>query len=310
MALSKFLDLKFDLIFKKIFGTEKNKKILISFLNDILGFTEINAIQEVKFLSAVIDPEIASDKQSIVDVFCKDATGTRCIIEMQLAINKGFENAQLYAVRAYSRQLDKSGNYIDLKKVFFIAISNYNLLSEEVDYISNHNVHDIKTNGHYLKDFQFIFIELLEFSKSKVEQLINIVEHWRFFFKNAEDTTETDLKKIAKKVLITKLTYGGLDEFRWNEEDLIAYEERVMNLQKEKAILEYRLDLATEKCREEGVKIGKKRGIKVGAEKGREEGMKKAKIAVAKNSLKAGMSIGVIAETIGLSVDKIKSCMK
>ncbi len=83
-----------------------------------------------------------------------------------------------------------------------------------------------------------------------------------------------------------------------------------MNLQKEKAILEYRLDLATEKCREEGVKIGKKRGIKVGAEKGREEGMKKAKIAVAKNSLKAGMSIGVIAETIGLSVDKIKVSMK
>uniref|UniRef100_A8NZY6 Uncharacterized protein n=1 Tax=Brugia malayi TaxID=6279 RepID=A8NZY6_BRUMA len=71
MALSKFPDLKFDLIFKKIFGTEKNKKILIRFLNDILGFTEINAIQAVEFLSAIIDPEITSDKQSIVDVFAR-----------------------------------------------------------------------------------------------------------------------------------------------------------------------------------------------------------------------------------------------
>ncbi|AAW70962.1 Rpn family recombination-promoting nuclease/putative transposase [Wolbachia endosymbiont of Brugia malayi] len=309
MALSKFLDLKFDLIFKKIFGTEKNKKIIICFLNNILGFAEINAIQEVEFLSAIIDPEIASNKQSIiVDVFCKDATGTRRVIEVQLAINKGFEKrVQPYAVKAYSRQLDKSGNYIvDLKKVFFIAISNCNLLSEKVDYISTHNIHDTKTNGHYLKDFQFIFIELPKFSKSKVEQLINIVEHWCFFFKNAEDTTETDLKRVAKKVLIIKLAYDGLDEFHWNEEDIIAYEERVMNLQKEKAILEYRLDLATEKGREEGVKISKERGIKVGAEKGREEGVKKAKIAVAKNSLKAGMSIGAIAEIIGLSVGKIK----
>lgn len=183
MALSKFLDPRNDLCFKKIFGTEKNKNILIHFLNDILGFTEINAIQEVEFLSTIMDPEVASDKQSIVDVLCKDSHGNRYIAEMQLARDKGFEKrAQLYAAKAYSRQLDKSGNYIDLKKVFFIAISNCNLLPEEVDYISTHNIRDIKTNGHYLKDFQFVFIELPKFAKNKVEQLESIVERWCFFF--------------------------------------------------------------------------------------------------------------------------------
>ncbi len=121
MAISKFLDPKLDLTFKKIFGTEKNKNILIHFLNDILGFAEVNAIQEVEFLSTIMDPEIASDKQSIIDVLCKDSIGNRFVIEMQLARDKGFEKrAQLYAAKAYSRQ---SGNYIDLKKVFFIAIS-------------------------------------------------------------------------------------------------------------------------------------------------------------------------------------------
>ncbi|GFY79913.1 hypothetical protein TNIN_55651 [Trichonephila inaurata madagascariensis] len=82
MALSKFLDPRNDLCFKKIFGTEKNKNILIHFLNDILGFAEANAIQEVEFLSTVMDPEIASDKQSIVDVLCKDSHGNRYIAEM------------------------------------------------------------------------------------------------------------------------------------------------------------------------------------------------------------------------------------
>ncbi|EEH12212.1 Rpn family recombination-promoting nuclease/putative transposase [Wolbachia endosymbiont of Muscidifurax uniraptor] len=291
MALSKFLDPRNDLCFKKIFGTEKNKNILIHFLNDILGFTEINAIQEVEFLSTIMDPEVASDKQSIVDVLCKDSHGNRYIAEMQLARDKGFEKrAQLYAAKAYSRQLDKSGNYIDLKKVFFIAISNCNLLPEEVDYISTHNIRDIKTNGHYLKDFQFVFIELPKFAKNKVEQLESIVERWCFFFKYAEETTEEDLKEIAEKAPIIKLAYDELDKFRWNEKDLVAYEERIMDLRKEEAILEYRLDLAEEK------------GIQKGIEKGKIE----EKIEVAKAMLANNVDVNTIVKFTGLSISEIE----
>ena len=82
MALSKFLDPKFDLSFKRVFGTENNKNILIHFLNDILGFTGVNTIQDVEFLRTIMNPEIASDKQSIVDVLCKDSYGNRYIAEM------------------------------------------------------------------------------------------------------------------------------------------------------------------------------------------------------------------------------------
>lgn len=70
---------------------------------------------------------------------------------MQVTRDNGFEKrAQLYAAKAYSRH---SGNYIDFKKVFFIAIANCTLFPREVEYISTHNIRDIKTNGHYLKDF-------------------------------------------------------------------------------------------------------------------------------------------------------------
>jgi predicted transposase/invertase (TIGR01784 family) len=294
MAFSKFLDPKNDLSFKKIFGSEKNKNILIHFLNDILGFSSSDQIKEIEFLSTIMDPEIASDKQSIVDVLCKDSIGNRFVIEMQLARGKGFEKrAQLYAAKAYSRQLDKSSNYIDLQKVFFIAISNCNLLPEEVDYISTHNIRDIKTNGHYLKDLQFVFVELPKFTKNKVEQLENTAERWCFFFKYAEETTEEDLKKIAAEAPIIKLAYDELDRFRWNEKDLIAYEERILSMQKEAAILEQCLDDATQKGREEGIQIGEEKG-----------GMK-AKIAVAKNLLKAGVSIDLIAESTGLSQTEI-----
>ncbi|MBA8767052.1 hypothetical protein HCR11_04160 [Wolbachia pipientis] len=82
MAFSKFLDARNDYAFKRIFGTEKNKDILIHFLNDILGFTGLAAIHDVEFLATILDPEIAAKKQSIVDVLCKDSQGSRYIIEM------------------------------------------------------------------------------------------------------------------------------------------------------------------------------------------------------------------------------------
>ncbi|AGJ99913.1 Rpn family recombination-promoting nuclease/putative transposase [Wolbachia endosymbiont of Carposina sasakii] len=283
MALSKFLDPKLDLTFKKIFGTERNKNILIHFLNDILGCTEVNTIQEVEFLSTIMDPEIASDKQSIVDVLCRDSSGNRYIIEMQLTRDKGFEKrAQLYAAKAYSRQADKSGKYVDLKKIFFIAISNCTLFPDKLDYISSHTIRDEKTNEHDLKDFQFIFIELPKFPKSREEQLESVVDRWLFFFKYADETTDEDLRKIAEKSPIIKLAYDELDKFHWNEKDLIAYEERIMDLRKEEAILEYRLDLA------------------------KEEGRKEREIEVAKNLLKAGVSFNIIAQTTGLSMSEIK----
>ncbi|WP_246432722.1 Rpn family recombination-promoting nuclease/putative transposase, partial [Wolbachia endosymbiont of Drosophila auraria] len=82
MALSKFLDVRNDVAFKKIFGTEKNKDILIHFLNDIIGFTGKNQIKDIEFLSTIQDPDIAAKKQSIVDVLCRDENGMQVIVEM------------------------------------------------------------------------------------------------------------------------------------------------------------------------------------------------------------------------------------
>ncbi len=111
------------------------------------------------------------------------------------------------------------------------------------------------------------------------------------FFKYAEETTDEDLRKIAEKSPIIKLAYDELDKFHWKEKDLVAYEERVMDLQKEAAILEQKLDDAKVEGRQEGIQIGREKG----RAEGKEEGEKQTKIAVAKNSLKAGVSIDVIA---------------
>ncbi|WP_265042605.1 Rpn family recombination-promoting nuclease/putative transposase [Wolbachia endosymbiont (group A) of Sphecodes monilicornis] len=289
MTFSKFLDPKNDVSFKRIFGTEKNRDILIHFLNDILGFTGKNEIKDIEFLSTIQDPDIAAKKQSIVDVLCRDSTGAQYICEMQVAKTKGFEKrAQYYAAKAYSRQADKGDQYHNLKEIIFIAIADCVLFPNKSEYKSKHTIRDEDTNEHDLKDFYFIFIELPKFPKNKEDQLENIVEKWVYFFRYADETSEEELEKIIGSDVIIKKAYEELNRFNWSEKEFIAYEQEIKRILDEQAVLAQKLDDATEKGREEG----KEEGIQIGHEKGR----KAEKIEVAKNSLKAGVSIDVIAQ--------------
>jgi hypothetical protein len=65
---SKFASPMIPLLFRRIFGSEKNKDILIHFINDILELKDSDRVKEVSFLSTIQVPEIAAKKQSIVDV--------------------------------------------------------------------------------------------------------------------------------------------------------------------------------------------------------------------------------------------------
>ncbi|WP_253299799.1 Rpn family recombination-promoting nuclease/putative transposase [Wolbachia endosymbiont of Chironomus riparius] len=290
MAISKFLDPKNDVAFRRVFGTEKNKDILIHFLNDILGFTGVNEIQEVEFLSTIQDPDIASKKQSIVDVLCRDSTGVQYICEMQVAKTKGFEKrAQYYAAKAYSRQADKGDQYHNLKEIIFIAIADCILFPDKEEYKSDHIILDRNSYEHDLKDFYFIFIELPKFSKTKEDELKNIVEKWIYYFKYADETSEKDLKRIIGSDVIIKKAYEELNRFNWSEKEFIAYEQEIKRILDEQAILEQKLDDA------------KAKGIQIG----REEGRKVREIEVAKAMLANKVDINSIAKFTGLSIDEI-----
>ena len=92
--MERLLDPKNDWAFKQVFGQEKNKAILIHFLNDMLDEHVLHGdrITNVRFLRVDLDTEIALLRQSIVDVLCKTKNGTHFIIEMQKASDSGFIN--------------------------------------------------------------------------------------------------------------------------------------------------------------------------------------------------------------------------
>lgn len=199
MPLSKFLDPKNDVAFRKVFGSEEHKDIVIHFINDVLGYKGSEVIEDVEFLSPIQDPEIASKKQSIVDILCKAKNGAQIIVEMQVAPTKGFEKrAQYYAAKAYSRQLNKGkeNKYHHLKEVIFIAIADCILFKDKEAYKSDHVILDKHSYEHDPKDFSFTFIELPKFKKDRVEDLDGILEKWCYYFKYADETTEEDLEQL------------------------------------------------------------------------------------------------------------------
>jgi predicted transposase/invertase (TIGR01784 family) len=221
--ITKFLDPKNDFAFKKIFGTEKNKDILIHFLNDVITFKERAPIKEVTFLKTIQNPEMAAKKTSIVDILCKDEKNNRYIVEMQVAKGQGFEKrAQYYAAKAYVSQMNIGGEYEDLKEVIFLAIAEFVMFPNKKHWKSEHVILDKENHEHDLKDFSFTFLELPKFHKT-IDKLSTLEEKWMYFFKNAAETSNKDLKTLVEHAPIIERAYDELDRFHWNEEEINNY---------------------------------------------------------------------------------------
>ena len=235
MTLGKYLDPRNEIAFKNIFGSEKNKDLLIHFLNDLALLSQGRQIKTVSFLPCVQDAEIAVLKQSTVDILCLDDREEQYIIEMQYAPLDGFiERAQQYASMAYSGQTERGViSYKNIKKVIFIAITNVVRFPEEKDYKSRHDMRHDKSLKNDLNEMTFYFVELSKFKKTK-EELLTVEEKWLFLLKHATETTPKEAEKIAGDDPIIHQAYEALNRFSWSKEKLLSYqqnEKRILDLQ-------------------------------------------------------------------------------
>lgn len=271
MPIGKFLDPKTDIAFKRIFGTEKNKDILIDFLNDVLQKSGNSWIVDLEYLPTIQDPAIAIFKTSVVDILCRDKAGIKYIIEMQVTKTEGFERrAQLYAAKAYCSQIRKGGDYADLKEVIFLALTDHIMFPGKASYRSDHVLLDKDTLENDLKGFSFTFIELPKFNKT-LEACISGMEKWFYFLIHAEESNDQDIL-LYNDPMIAK-AYQELNELHWTEAELDIYDASQIQLMNARAAL----DCATK------------------------EGEVKAKTEMAKVLLAAGIDIDLIIKTTGIN---------
>jgi predicted transposase/invertase (TIGR01784 family) len=229
----KFVDVKNDVAFRKIFGNENRKEVLISFLNAILLLQENQKIVDVDILTPYQLPDLRGGKVTIVDVKAKDQNNKTYIVEMQVADVHGFDKRVLYyASKSYTAQIERGNQYERLNPIYFIGILDFEVTKNK-SYISRHKIIDIETNENYIKDIEFNFIELPKFKKEQNE-LNTIIDQWIYFIKNAEslDVIPSNLKDQG-----LKFAYEDASKYNWTKLELEAYDYALMREQDDRGRL-------------------------------------------------------------------------
>ena len=227
----KFVDVKNDIAFRKIFGNENRKESLISFLNAILDFHGDQRIMKVTILNPYQLPKLKGGKVTIIDVKATDQAGRTYIVEMQVADVDGFAQRVLYyASKSYTDQIKRGDFYRKLQPVIFVGILDFEH-TQNPHYISRNQVRDIETGEQTIKDIEFNYIELPKFNKT-LSEIKTLTEKWVYFIKNAE-SLEVVPDNIQDAGL--KSAYEEANVQTWTPEELEAYDYAFMREEDERA---------------------------------------------------------------------------
>ncbi len=274
----RFVDIKNDIAFRKIFGNENRKEVLISFLNAVLLLDNNHKIVTVDILTPYQMPDLKGGKVTIVDVKAKDQNHKTYIVEMQVAELDGFDKRVLYyASKSYSGQIERGDQYEQLKPTFFIGILDFEV-TPNPSYISRHKITDIETGNSFIKDIEFNFIELPKFNK-QANELTTIIDQWVYFIKNAENL-EVIPENINDEGL--KFAYHDADKHNWTKEELEAYYYVLMREQDDRG----RVTLAVRRA------------------------LQKEKETFATSLLKSGFSVDEVVKHSNLTIEQVQELNK
>jgi len=286
----KFLDVKTDYAFKKVFGSNENKPLLIKFLNSVIVFNDNAKIKDLTIEDPYNIPMLKGMKDSFVDVKAVLDNDTKVIIEMQVLNHKGFEKRVLYNMaKNYSMQLHKSEDYHLLNPVIALSIVDFIMFEDSNKVINNFKLLEKEEFINYSDDIELIFIELPKFNK-ELNQLKTLQEKFIYFIKHSDNLT-----LIPKELEDIKDALATINEATLTPEELELQHKRKEFIYIQKSSV----DLAQEKGFEQGVE----RGIEKGIEQGIEQGI----LSVAKNSISQGLDNQTISTITGLEIDQIEN---
>ncbi len=281
--MSKYLDPKADLTFKKVFGEYEN--LTISFLNALLPLEKGKEIKTIKYLPPELVPENPLRKNSIVDVRCTDQDGRQFIVEMQMIWSDEFKQRVLFnASKAYVKQLGKSKRYELLQPVYSLNLVNevFEKKSENF-YYNYHLVCDEDTNL-VIDGLHLTFVELPKFQPQTLADKKMMVLWLRFLTEIDEQTLEAAPELIADDNI--KQALDLVEQSAYSEAQLEAYDKFWDAVRYENAKV-----FDAERNREEG----------------RQEGISEGILLMAKNMKQHGYSIAQIQEITNLSEQEINS---
>ena len=293
-----FIDVKVDTAFKRVFGDDKHKDILIDFLNSVIPFEAGAQIETLEILNPNNSPHTMRSKDSYVDVKVQLSDKKKILIEMQMCQTRDFSRRVMYnTAHTFASQLRRGEKYHKVADVISLNIVNFILRKNRDRVVTTYTMMSKEDFDEYFdKDIiQVIFVELPKFKKQEVE-LFNKMDKWLYFLKNVDQFDA--VPKILEKEEPIKEAFLLLDKSNLTEEESNAYMQREDFL-----INNFSFQ---EEVKEEGRKEGREEGREEGEQLGIEKGKKEASLATAKELLSLGVDHAIIIKSTGLSREDIE----
>ena len=279
-----------DIAFKKLFGVEENKDLLISLINSIVS-TE-DQITDLILLNPYNPKNFRTDKLSILDIKASGKDNKKYNIEIQITDEADYDKRALYYwAKLYTEQLKSGEDYSKLSKAIGIHILNFTSISG-TKYHNAFHITEKDSGLIYFKDLELHTIELSKFAnkgstlQELVKKITTSLDMWCSFL------TKHDLLKIDNlpnelNNQNLKKAINVLEVMNFSEQERSAYDDHLKWMMIEANTLEKR--------------------YRDGIEEGRSEGLKEGRIEIARKMLEDNMPIDVIVKYSGLTKEEIEN---
>lgn len=265
-----------DFGFKKLFGEEVNKDLLIDFLNNLL----IDE-QQIKDLTYLKNEHLSSsdtERKAIFDLYCENEKGEKFIVELQKAKQNFFKDRSVYYSTFPIQEQAKQGNWnFELKAVYTIGILDFMFddhKNEPEKLLHKIKLSDIEKNTVFYDKLTYIYLEMPKFTKTENE-LKTSFDKWLFVLRHLPDLQ--DRPKALQERIFEKL-FKTAEIAKFSQKERQEYEDS----------LKYYRDLVNT------------------VDTAEQDGRLKERIIIAKNLLKAGVDLKTIEKTTGLSKEEIE----
>ena len=276
--MARYINLFTDFGFKKIFGSEENKDILLDFLNTLLA--DKQTIIDLQYLNTERLGNNILERKAIFDLYCENDKGEKFIVELQRAEQEFFkERSIFYASKAIEEQAKRGKWDYNWQAVYTIAIMDFEFAGMGHNNVKSDVIlYDYENKQKFSDKLRFIYLEMPKFNKTEDELETNY-DKWLYLLKNIGQLDE--IPKRLQAFLFKKI-FKLAEVSNYTTKDRKQYEE---------SLKEYRDYYNTIETAEK--KAEKKRSIEI-----------------ARKLLKRGISMEFIAEDTGLSLAEIEKIQK
>jgi len=218
-----------DFGFKKIFGEEANKDLLIDFLNGVLS-SENQLITELTYKNGEQLGESGIDRNVVFDLYCQNDRGEKFIVELQKAKQSFFKDRMLYYSSFSIQEQGKKGpwNY-KLQKVYVIGILDFIIDEENKEKIvfSHNRLMDKDRKTTFSKKLNFVTLQMPNFTK-EVDELETNFEKWLYVIKNLR-WLENVPSKLQDKIFKKLFSVASFEAINKTEKEKYRESEKYYN---------------------------------------------------------------------------------